>query len=252
VSATTATVADVIDAVTGELVGSFPTGDFPHQNDYSADGNSIYNSSIGNVGFEAVSYANNAQKGNRWLVKVDATTLQVVKTWRFEWGIRPNVVTADETTMYAQLSYLNGAIKYDLVTSTELARNEQPLSAFAMETYATYDEYPHDSAHHGLALSGDGQRLCDCGTIDNTVAIITTADMRTEHSIDVGMIPYWATTSPDGNTCFVSLSGSDAISVVDYATGAELTTVPVGKFPQRSRLGRVPESVVALLAPEAG
>jgi YVTN family beta-propeller protein len=126
------------------------------------------------------------------------------------------------------------------------------LSAFAMQTYATYDEYPHDSAHHGLALSGDGQRLCDCGTIDNTVSIISVAEMQTEHTIDVGMVPYWATTSPDGKTCFVSLSGSDAVSVVDYATGTEVTTVPVGRFPQRSRLGRVPESVVALLRPQAG
>jgi len=252
VSATTANVADVIDTATGMIVGSFPTGDFPHQNDYSADGKSIYNSSIGNVGYEAVSYANNSAKGTRKLVKVDAETLDVVKSWTFDWGIRPSIVTADETILYAQLSYLNGAIKYDLEASMELARNEQPLSEYAMQTYAGYDEYPHDSAHHGLALSGDGTRLCDCGTIDNTVAIVATADMTTEHIIDVGSIPYWATNSPDGTICFVSLSGSDAVSVIDYATGTELTTVPVGKFPQRSRLGRVPEAVIALLQPTAG
>jgi YVTN family beta-propeller protein len=252
VSATTATVADVIDAKTGMIVGSFPTGDVPHQNDYSADGKSIYNSSIGNVGYEAVTHANNAAKGSRKLVKVDAESLMVQKSWSFDWGIRPSVITADETTMYAQLSYLNGAIKYDLVTSQEIARNEQPLSEFALQTYAGYDEYPHDSAHHGLALSGDGTRLCDCGTIDNTVTIITTADMKTERVIDVGNVPYWATTSPDGKTCFVSLSGSDAVSVVDYASGTEVTTVPVGKFPQRSRLGRVPENVVAGLRPVGG
>jgi YVTN family beta-propeller protein len=68
----------------------------------------------------------------------------------------------------------------------------------------------------------------------------------------VGNVPYWATTSPDGKTCFVSLSGSDAVSVIDYALGVEVTTVPVGKFPQRSRLGRVPESVIAMLDPTAG
>jgi YVTN family beta-propeller protein len=252
VSATTATVADVIDAATGNIVGSFPTGDYPHQNDYSHDGKYIYNGSIGNVSYNSVSYANNAQKGTRKLVKVDASTLQVVDSWTFEWGIRPSVVTPDDKTLYAHLSYLNGAIKYDLQAKQEIARNEQSLSEFALQTYATYDEYPHDSAHHGLALSGDGTRLCDCGTIDNTVAIIATADMQTEHIIDVGLVPYWATTSPDGNTCFVSLSGDDAVSVVDYATGAEITTVPVGRFPQRSRLGRVPENVIALLSPTAG
>ena len=207
----------MIDAERGTIIGSFATGDFPHQNDYSADGKHIYNSSIGNVGFQAVSHANNAQKGNRWLVKVDASTLKVLKTWKFEWGIRPSVITADETVMYAQLSYLNGVIKYDLVNSREIARSDQPLSKFAMDTYATYDEYPHDSAHHGLALSGDGTKLCDCGTIDNTVTIVGTADMQARATIDVGLVPYWATNSPDGKRCFVSLSGDNAVSVIDYA-----------------------------------
>ena len=149
VSATgTARVADVFDAKTGSKLGSFSTGAYPHQNDYSADGKHIYNSSIGNVGYQAVSHANNAMAGDRWLVKVDAATLQVVKTWVFEWGIRPNVITPDDKIMYAQLSYLNGVIKYDLAASREVARSDQPLSAFALNTYAGYDEYPHHSAHH--------------------------------------------------------------------------------------------------------
>jgi YVTN family beta-propeller protein len=253
VSATgTARVADVIDSKTGQLVGSFPTGAYPHQNDYCADGQHIYNSSIGNVGYQAVSYENNARAGDRWLVKVDANTLEVQKTWVFEWGIRPNVITADETTMYAQLSYLNGVIQYDLDAGKELQRSEQPLSAFALQTYATYDEYPHHSAHHGLALSKDGKRLCDCGTIDNTVAIVRTDNMTVEKMIDVGMVPYWATTSPDGRYCFVSLSGSDAVSVIDYEGGTEVKVVPVGDFPQRSRLGRVPGRVIGLLSRAPG
>lgn len=252
VSATSATVGDVIDTKTGKVIATFPTGDYPHQNDYSADGKHIYNSSIGNVGYEAVSYANNAQKGNRWLVQVDATTFKVTRTWKFEWGIRPNIVTADETIMYAQLSYLNGVIKYDLTASKEIARSEQPLSEYAMKTYKGYDEYPHDSAHHGLALSGDGKRLCDCGTIDNTVAIVTTADMKVEKMIEVGSIPYWATGSADGMYCFVSLSGDNAIAVIDYAAGSVVKTVPVGKFPQRNRLARIPAAQIAMLTPSPG
>ena len=157
VSATTARVADVFDAATGEIIGNFPTGYYPHQNDYSADGKWIYNSSIGNVGYGAVSHANNDQKGDRWLVKVDAKTLEVVRTWKFDYGIRPSVFTPDDKIMYAQLSYLNGVIKYDLEAGREIARSDQPLSEFALNTYKTYDEYPHDSAHHGLAISGDGK-----------------------------------------------------------------------------------------------
>jgi DNA-binding beta-propeller fold protein YncE len=248
VSATgTAQVAQVIDTETGDVVGSFPTGVYPHQNDFSADGKFIYNSSIGNVAYEAVPYAANAMKGEKWLVKVDATSLEVVRTWSFEYGIRPNVVTADQKTLYTQLSYFNGVVKYDLENDREIARNEQPLSEFAMMTYANYDEYPHDSAHHGLALSLDGQKLCDCGTVDNTVAIISTKTMELEHMIDVGNVPYWATNSPDGKYCFVSMSGDDAISVIDYSAGTEAKIIQVGHFPQRSRLGRVTPAVLSVL-----
>ena len=253
VSATgTARVADVFDARTGDRIGTFATGAYPHQNDFSPDGKFIYNSSIGNVAYGSVSYANNMQKGDRWLVKVDSTSLQPVKTWVFEFGIRPNVITPDQRILYTQLSYLNGVIKYDLEMSREIARNEQPLSAFALQNYATYDEYPHDSAHHGLALSNDGKRLCDCGTIDNTVAILSTATMQVEHMIDVGMVPYWATTSPDGRYCFVSLSGDNAVAVIDYQAGKQVKVVLVGKFPQRSRLGKVPATVVSTLRSNAG
>ena len=80
VSATgTARVADVFDARTGDRIGTFATGAYPHQNDFSPDGKFIYNSSIGNVAYGSVSYANNMQKGDRWLVKVDAASLQVGK-----------------------------------------------------------------------------------------------------------------------------------------------------------------------------
>jgi hypothetical protein len=46
---------------------------------------------------------------------------------------------------------------------------------------------------------------------------------------------------------FVSLSGDNAIAVIDYATATQRKVIPVGKFPQRSRLGKVPASVIALL-----
>jgi DNA-binding beta-propeller fold protein YncE len=252
VSATTANVVDVLDAATGDLVGTFPTGNFPHQNDYTPDGRHIYNSSIGNVGYNVYSYDENESKGDKWLVKVDAQTLEVVDTWVFEWGIRPNVFSADERFLYTQLSYLNGVVKYDLEAKAEVARNEQPLSEFALETYASYDEYPHDSAHHGLAISGDGSRLCDCGTVDNTVAIIDAESMETLSLVDVGMVPYWATTGPEGRYCFVSLSGDNTLAVIDYESGAQVAEVPVGAFPQRNRLARVPARVIDMLQPSNG
>lgn len=188
-----------------------------------------------------------------WVEKVvDGQTFQVIKTYPFMQGIRPTVITADEKTMYSQQSYLNALIKFDLTSGMIMKTLDEPLSDFAKANYPTMDDYPHDSAHHGLAMSGDGSKLCDSGTIDNTVSIVSTADLTVSKIIDVGLIPYWATTSADGEYCFVSLSGDGAVSVIDYDKAEQVMHVKVGKFPQRSRRGQLRPSDVALLLPAGG
>lgn len=250
VSATTVDKAHVLETATGKIIASFSTGNFPHQNDYSADGRFIYNASIGDVGLPpSLDFA----KGRRVLTVVDASTFEVVRTYPFSAGIRPSVFTPDGKTMYAQLSFFNGVIEYDLTTGTTLRTLNFPLSPFAVENYPTRADYPHDSAYHGLAMSQDGRKLCAAGTIDNTVAIIDVTSFRADKVVDVGMIPYWSTTAAKRNDgrdfCFVTLSGDNAISVVDYHDPAakELTRIPVGQFPQRTRLGRVPQAALDLL-----
>ena len=249
VSATTAQDADVYNAATGKSEGKFATGTYPHQNQYTPDGKYIYNESIG---VTALSYALNALKGQLQLEKVDAATLQVVKVWTFPYGLRPFVIAPDGTTMYADLSYLNGFIKYDLNTSQTLATVNQPFSASAAAE--SKDSYPQNSAHHGIALSGDGTKLCDVGTIDDYTKIVSSSSLATTATVTypTGSIPYWATTSADGDYCFVALSAADAVSVVSYATGQEVARVSVGNFPQRERVAQVPDAVITALAPANG
>lgn len=249
VSATTAGEAEVLSAATGTLIGTFPTGTYPHQNTFTPDGKYIYNESIG---ITALPYALNALKGALQLEKVDTSTLKVVKVWTFPYGLRPFVIEPDGTTMFADMSYLNGFIKYDLNTSTTLATVQQPYSATAANE--SYDSYPQNSAHHGIALSGDDSRLCDVGTIDDYTKIVDTSTLTTTATVTypTGSIPYWATTSADGDYCYVSLSADNEVSVISYATGAEVARIPVGNFPQRERTATVPESVIAGLSPSDG
>lgn len=246
VSATTAQEAELVDTATGQIVGSFPTGTYPHQNDYSADGRYIYNSSIGVVSLPQVL---ELAKGSFLLTKVDASTLKVVQTWRFDHGVRPNVIAPDGHTFYTDLSYLNGFVKYDLNTSTIENTVRMPFAAGGVGL--SPDSYPKNSAHHGLALSGDGARLCDVGTIDDYTAVVSTSDLTTAGSVTypAGSLPYWAQTSADGRYCFVSLSQLNAVSVVDYATATEVARVPVGVFPQRERIGRIDPAVLGALTP---
>ena len=249
VSATTAAEAEEFNAADGSLVGKISTGTYPHQNTFTADGKYIYNESIG---VTALPYALNGLKGNLQLEKVDASTLQVVKVWKFPYGLRPFAIEPDGTTMFADMSYLNGFIKYDLNTSTTLATVQQPFSTKAASE--SYDSYPQNSAHHGIALSGNDSKLCDVGTIDDYAKIVDTTSLSTTATVTypTGSIPYWALTSADGNYCYVSLSTGNAISVVNYSTGAEVARVPVGNFPQRERNAVVPNSVITGLTASNG
>ena len=249
VSATTSAQAEVVDTATGSVVGTFATGSYPHQNTYTADGKYIYNESIG---VTAIPKALNFLKGALQLEKVDASTLQVVKVWPFPYGVRPFVIAPDGTTMYAELSYFNGFIKYDLNTSTTLATVNEPFSAAAANENP--DNYPLNSAHNGLALSGDGTKLCDVGTIDDYAKIVSTSTLATEATVTypTGSIPYWAATSVDGAYCFVPLSAGNAVSVISYATGQEVARIPVGQFPQRGRLAQVTDATIAGLSASPG
>jgi YVTN family beta-propeller protein len=249
VSATTAQVAQVFDTANGTVVGSFPTGTYPHQNDFTADGNYIYSSSIGTVSLpQSLEWA----KGSFQLTKVDAHTLQVVKTWQFPHGIRPNEIAADGHTFYADLSYLNGFVKYDLNSGTILNTVQMPYASGGVGL--SPDSYPKNSAHHGLALSGDGAKLCDVGTIDDYIAIVSTSDLTTAGMVSypAGSLPYWGQTSVDGHYCFVSLSNRNEVSVVDFATATEVARVPVGTFPQRERIARMSSSAIASLSSSVG
>ena len=249
VSATTAQEAQVFDTATGNVVGTFATGTYPHQNDFSADGRYIYNSSIGITSLpQSLEWA----KGSFQLTKVDAHTLQVVKTWTFPHGIRPNQIAPDGHTFYADLSYLNGFVKYDLNTSQILNTVQMPFAGGG--TTLKPDDYPKNSAHHGLALNGDGSKLCDVGTIDDYTAIVATSNLTTAGTVNypAGALPYWGQTSADGQYCFVSLSNAGQVSVINYATATEVARVPVGAFPQRERISQMSPAAISALSPANG
>jgi YVTN family beta-propeller protein len=244
VSATTATEVQVLDTRNGKIVTTVPTGTYPHANDYSPDGTVLYNSSIGNVGLPKWL---DALKGAKQVTAIDPGTFRVKRVYTFSEGVRPAVFTPDNTTMYAQLSYLNGFIEYDLTSGTITRTVNLPFSAHGAAL--SPDSYPNNSAHHGLAMSGDQTKLCDVGTIDDYTAILARPALTADAFVNypTGSQPYWATTSVDGTSCLVTLSNADAVSVVNYTTGTETARIPVGTFPQRERLARISPTALASL-----
>ena len=79
VSASTGNVVHILDTFTGQEVGRFPSGDSPHENNYSADGQRIYHASIGLVYTPADQPEFDTTKGDRCFQIVDANTNQIIE-----------------------------------------------------------------------------------------------------------------------------------------------------------------------------
>jgi DNA-binding beta-propeller fold protein YncE len=248
VSASTARKVHVIDTRAGRIVGSFASGDQPHENNFSRDGKLIYHASIGSVFTPADDPLLDKTKGDRWFEIVDASTLQVRR--RIDMGaklaeagypgmssaVRPMALSPDEHFVYFQLSFLHGFVEYDLVADKPTRIASLPLSDEARGLRR--EQYVLDSAHHGLAMNPRGTKLCVAGTMSDYAAIVTRKSFAYRLAA-FGKKPYWATNSGDGRFCFVSFSGDDRVAKISYRTGRKVASVAVGDHPQRMRMGKI-------------
>lgn len=76
--------------------------------------------------------------------------------------------------------------------------------------------------------------------MDNYATIVNRKTLTAGPLIPAGK-PYWATLSPDGKNCVISESETDVVTVIDFATGNKVMSVPVGNHPQRVRIGYAPK-----------
>jgi DNA-binding beta-propeller fold protein YncE len=246
VSASTANKAHVIDTASGKILGSFESGDSPHENNFSRDGTKIFHASIGTVYTPLDHPALDSSKGDRWFEIVDANSLKVLK--RIDMGqklkeagfpdmssaVRPMALTPDERYLYFQVSFFHGFVEYDLKADKVLGVLPLPLSEKAQGM--SREEYLLDSAHHGLAMNPSGTKLCVAGTMSDYATIVNRASLRYTIAAQ-GTKPYWSTNSSDGKYCFVSFSGDDNVGVISYRTNKLVAKFAVGDHPQRMRMG---------------
>jgi DNA-binding beta-propeller fold protein YncE len=254
VSASTARVVDVIATSTHQIVGRIPSGDQPHENNFSRDGRLIFHASIGTVYTDTDDPSEDATKGERVFEIVDARTLKVKR--RIDMGkklaefgapgmssaVRPMAISPDERYVYFQLSFFHGFVEYDLKLDRPRRLAFLPLSAHAQTL--TRQDYLLDSAHHGLTINRSGTKFCVAGTMSNYAAIVLRRTLQPQRIIPVGRVPYWSTTSRDGRYCFVSVAGDDRVAVISWKTAREVARIRVGDHPQRMRAGTVKSSLV--------
>jgi len=251
VSDSTANVVHILETETGEEVGEFPSGDSPHENNYSEDGELIYHASIGMVYTPADQPQLDSTKGERYFQIVDADTNEVIE--RIDMGqkladagyphmssaVRPMALTPNEKKVFFQVSFFHGFVEY----SFERDRVTRVANLPNLVPDVPREQYLLDSAHHGIAINDRGTRLCVAGTMSDYAAIVSRRSFRYKLLKD-GVKPYWSTTSANGRYCYVSWSGTDSISVISYRTRKEVAHIEVGDHPQRIRNGYVQRSWV--------
>jgi DNA-binding beta-propeller fold protein YncE len=246
VSASTANVIDSVNTRTGEITARIPSGDSPHENNFSRDGSRIFHASIGTVYTDADDPSQDATKGVRVFEVIDARTNGVLE--RIDMGqklteagypgmssaVRPMAITPDERYVYFQVSFFFGIVQYDLKNDRVVAVLNLPLGAAAG---LDRTQFLLDSAHHGLSMNPQGTKLCVAGTMSGYAAIVTRNPFRLQRTVPVGRVPYWSQSSKDGRYCFVSVAGDDRVAVISFRTGREVTRFKVGDHPQRMRPG---------------
>ncbi|MEV4343770.1 YncE family protein [Actinoplanes sp. NPDC049596] len=248
VSASTSNTVHVLDIDTGRQLGSFTTGDKPHENIYTGGGRYLWNSSIGEVNTSLDDPWLDWTKGDRHLTIADTRTFQVVRTIDMRQrldaygrsdlsdAVRPAVFTPDESKLYFQVSFFAGVIEYDVAADRITRVKPLPLNP---ATSADRTTWVNDSRHHGLSISPDGAKLCVAGTMDDYATVVDRATLAEGPLVEASK-PYWATISADGRDCVISESGADRVSAISFATGRRVASVAVGDHPQRVRIGHLP------------
>lgn len=248
VSASTSNTVHVLDIRTGAQVGSFKTGDKPHENVFTDGGRYLWNMSIGEVNTGTDDPSQDSTKGDRRITVVDAQTFQTVRVidmrdrldafgrQDLSDSVRPVAFSPDESKLYFQVSFFNGFVEYDVATDKITRVKELPKNP---DTNPDRTTWVNDSRHHGMSISPDGGNLCIAGTMDDYVTIVDTVTLQESPTVPAAK-PYWATVNGDGTHCVISESASDSVSAIDFATGQKVATVAVGDHPQRVRIGHVP------------
>ncbi len=213
---------EVVDTQRRETVGLIPAVIGTHGTRLSPDGRRLYTGSM----------------MMDMLTVFDVESRRPVKRLPTRDAVRPFTMTADEKTLFVQLSRFHGFQVVDLETNQivrEVVLPELP------DDVSTPQYYPH-TVNHGLELSPDDRYLFAAGSVAGYVCVYELPDLELAATIPVGSEPNWIVFSSQGRFAYVSNRGSDTVSVISVETLSEVEQIDVGQYPQRLQVVTLPES----------
>lgn len=234
---------DKIDTRTGTIVGRAPAPDLPHGNHYhelpAFGGNPmLVNGSLGNMVYDDTRTGDPMQ---HQLSFVDPETMLPLRQVDFEEGVRPIAITSDGRKVYVQVSYFHGFHEYDVVRDEITRTKELPKTDHVPESES---DYPLQSAHHGIGLSGDDEYIAVAGTTSYVVFIVRRSDLKTLARIPVGEHPYWVQTGPTGDRAFVPVRGRNEVVAIDYESQEIIGRASTDRQPHVTEYSEVPAGVL--------
>jgi len=199
----------VVDLAAGTVVGTIPTGGFPHGFRMSPNGNEIY---VANVEDDSVSVLDPATRVEAGTIAVGDAPVQV--------GFTP-----DGTRVYVSLRDEDKVAVID--TATRTAMGKVDVGDGPIQVYAT-----PDGAFVLVANQGTEEEPSD------TVSVIDVATNQVVQTIRTGAGAHGVAVNDNGQLAFITNIVDGTVSVIDIGTWAVIATIPVGAGPNGVTFGR--------------
>ena len=199
--------ATVLDAATGRVHATLPTGEGPHEVAISRDGKWALVSNYGVRG-----------KPGSTITVIDVARAAVARTITIEGFQRPHgmaFLPGDE--LVAVTAEANSAVLIVHVPSGRV-----------LDTLPTKGR-----ASHMVALTADGKRAFTANIADGTVSSIDITGRDSTATIRVGRQPEGITVTPDGRYVWVGSNQDSTVTVVDTRTRAAVDTLRGFGMPYR-------------------
>lgn len=212
--------ATVIDAASGRVRATLPTGQGPHEVAVSHDGRTALVSN----------YGTREQPGSS-LTVIDVARAEVVRTLQLAEYKRPH-----------GMAFLPG----DTLVAVTSEAGQALLVVDVRDGRVTAMRPTRGRASHMVALAAAGDRAFTSNVLDGTISAIDVSGRDSARIISVGRMPEGIAVTPDGNTVWVGSNKDSIVTVVDVKRGVVTDTLRGFALPYR--IGITPNARIAVIS----